>query len=360
MKVLFLTNIPAPYRVEFFNDLGKMCDLTVSFEGTTATDRDKKWTHAPATHFTPVFLRGVRTSADSFICPGIIKLLKQKWDRIIVGGYSTPTSMLAIEYMRLCKIPFFIEADGGLIHQDRQIKYAVKRHFMSAASGWISSGKPTTEYLVHYGADPACVYEYPFSSIRDKDITEVTPAMKQEARAALGITEQRIVLFVGQFIPRKGIVELLQVAAKLPSGVGVYVVGGEPDEEMLSKVRPDGAAVHFCGFKTKAELEVYYKAADVFFLPTKEDIWGLVINEAMAYGLPIVTTDKCVAGLSLLTQEQVAQVDAVDEMAEKVNNLLRSGEEAGRRNQELIRGYTIETMAAAHMRILTEYGANIG
>lgn len=43
MKVLFMANIPSPYRVDFFNELGKYCDLTVTFEGRTATDRDEKW-----------------------------------------------------------------------------------------------------------------------------------------------------------------------------------------------------------------------------------------------------------------------------------------------------------------------------
>lgn len=41
MKVLFMANIPSPYRVDFFNELGKYCDLTVTFEGRTATDRDE-------------------------------------------------------------------------------------------------------------------------------------------------------------------------------------------------------------------------------------------------------------------------------------------------------------------------------
>lgn len=352
MKVLFLANIPAPYRVDFFNELGKSCDLTVSFEGTTATDRNKKWAHAPAEYFTPVFLRGFRTGSDNFFCPGIVNLVSQKWDKIIVGVYSTPTSMLAIEYMRMRKIPFYIEADGGLIHDDSSVKFKLKKHLISSAAGWLSSGRPTTEYLVHYGARPNYVYEYPFSSIRDADIVPITPAMKQEARVNVGMTERKTVLFVGQFIPRKGIAELLQVAAKLPPEVGLYVVGGEPGEELLSEVSATGAAVHFCGFKKKQELAMYYKAADVFFLPTKEDIWGLVINEAMAYGLPVLTTDRCVAGLVMLTQKQIAKVDDVDEMAEKLYGLLNSEDNIGNRNQMLARGYTIETMAAEHMRIL--------
>ena len=58
--------------------------------------------------------------------------------------------------------------------------------------------------------------------------------------------------------------------------------------------------VHFIDFKNKDTLKEYYHVADVFVLPTREDIWGLVINEALAYGLPVITTDKCMAGLEMI------------------------------------------------------------
>ena len=122
MKVLFMANIPSPYRVDFFNEIGKYCDLTVTFEGRTATDRDEKWRAAESKNFKAQFMKGIRTKSDQFLCLEIIKVIKSGFDRIIVGGYSTPTAMLAIEYMRLHKIPFWIEADGGLISQDSPLK----------------------------------------------------------------------------------------------------------------------------------------------------------------------------------------------------------------------------------------------
>ena len=62
-------------------------------------------------------------------------------------------------------------------------------------------------------------------------------------------------------------------------------------------------------------------AADAFVLPTREDIWGLVINEAMAYGLPVVTTDRCNAGLELIKNNvngYVVHVDDKGELAKKL------------------------------------------
>ena len=54
--------------------------------------------------------------------------------------------------------------------------------------------------------------------------------------------------------------------------------------------------VYFIEFKKSEELNEYYKAADIFVHPTREDIWGLVVNEAMAKGLPVVTTNNVLQG----------------------------------------------------------------
>ena len=60
--------------------------------------------------------------------------------------------------------------------------------------------------------------------------------------------------------------------------------------------------MHFIAFQEKEMLEKYYIAADVFILLTRGDVWGLSINEAMANALPVITTDRCIAGIELVEQ----------------------------------------------------------
>lgn len=362
MKILFLTNIPAPYRVSFFNELGKLCNLTVAFEGDYATDRNKLWQAEDAQNFTSLFLKGWRLGTDQFLSVRIFKLVSQKWDVIIVGGYSTPTGMLAIEYMRLKKIPFYLEVDGGLIRSDNKLKFWLKKHFISAASGWFSSGKEPTKYLTHYGAKPDKIYEYPFSSLREKDILPrlPIPEQKQELRKQLGITEDRVIISVGRFIYCKGYDILLKSAASVSKNIGIYIIGDNPTQEYLDLQKELNLnQVHFVSFQAKEELKKWYQTADVFVLPTREDIWGLVINEAMAQGLPVITTDKCVAGLELVKEGEngyIVPVEDVPALTHAITRIFAQNYHAmGQKSLELIKPYTLENMVKYHIHYLNNF-----
>lgn len=360
-RILFLTNIPSPYRVKFFDALGKTVDVTVLYfdRGEDHSGRAADWYIQGEGGFHPVQLtKRVASVGGENLCLDVIDWLKKPFDAIVVCGYSSPTAMLAAAYMRLHKIPFYMEVDGGLIRGDSALKYRIKRSMVSSASGWISSGKYTTEYLMHYGAQKGKIFEYPFSSLEEADILTETVSREEKLaiRQALGISEGKMVLSIGQFIPRKGFDVLLKSAAKLDPDTGIYIVGGEPTPEYLELAEKlELQNVHFVGFLKKEELVRYYKAADLFVLPTREDIWGLVINEAMAYGLPVITTDKCVAGLELIEDGVNGYIVSVEDdaaLAEKIQAVLSADtEKMGEAALSVIRPYTIENMAKVHVEI---------
>ena len=105
MKVLFTANIPSPYRVDFFNELGKLCDLTVIYEREHSIVRNSRWYGRGARNYHEVYLKGIKTGEAETISLEIIKYISDRsFDRIIVGMYSSPTSMIAIEYMRLYQL----------------------------------------------------------------------------------------------------------------------------------------------------------------------------------------------------------------------------------------------------------------
>lgn len=111
-------------------------------------------------------------------------------------------------------------------------------------------------------------------------------------------------------------------------------------------------------FQKKDRLKKYYMAADLFVLPTREDIWGLVVNEAMACGLGVITTNRCNAGLELIRNRENGYLVAVEDvhaLREAMLEALENTEALGLCALETIRPYTVETMAADHMTHIREF-----
>lgn len=364
MKILVLTNIPSPYRVDFFNEWGKYCDLTVAFEKEESDERDSSWKEYNFIHFKGVLLKGKSIKTDMAICTEVIRYVKDpSFDRIIVMNLATPTGMLAIQYMKLHHIRYWIESDGGFSKKGQGVKERIKRHFISGAEGYLSTNQEHDEYYKNYGAEVDRIHRYPFSSISETEIVSLDDVSEQEKRAhraKLGFQEGFVILAVGQFIPRKGFDILLKSDIELQrENVQIYIVGGKPGEKYLRFVEEHQLNnVHFIGFKNKTEIREYFRAADLFVLPTREDIWGLVVNEALANGLPVITTKRCGAGLQMLAEKEVGRLIDVDDTWSLTNAILEIKRDSAmmeRMRQNAIavsRQYTIEKMVERHISVL--------
>lgn len=357
MRVLYLTTVPTPYKVDFFEELGKECDLTVLFENRTVSYREESWMVKEFRNFNAVFLKGanIRDKKISFDVIGYLDA--SKYDHIIISVYSSLTQMIAQLYMRMKRMDYILSSDGGMIKTDSKIAAKVKSYFISGARYWLSTGRTTTDYLCNYGAKKDRIFTYPFTSIKDDDVlkSQITTEERAEVRRTLGIKEQKIAISVGQFIYRKGMDVLIRIASELPD-VGFYIIGGNPTKE-YKDMKSDLLAknVHFVGFKQKTELSRYFKAADIFVLATREDIWGLVVNEAMAYGLPVITTDKCVAGLEMVQEGvtgSIVPVDNVEVIKRQIKYWLNKDCVNSQAILSTAREYTIESMAKRHIEIL--------
>lgn len=256
-RVLFLTNYPSPYRVCFFDELAKYMDVTVLFSerAEEKKHRDANWfvRSDGSARLVQLERRAAKVGSKD-LCLDVIDWLKKPFDHIVICGYSSPTMMLAMAYLRMKKIPFCIEVDGGLIRQDSRLKFLFKKSLVSSATYWLSTGDYTTRYLTYYGANKERVYVYPFTSLWEKDILPHVVSREEKAalRKELSIAEDRLVVSVGRFDQGKGFDVLLRAAATLPADVGVYIIGGEPTEEYLKLREELGLTnVHFCGFRKR-------------------------------------------------------------------------------------------------------------
>ena len=186
-------------------------------------------------------------------------------------------------------------------------------------------------------------------------------AEKLNLRKNLGMKEENIIISVGQFTHRKGYDLLLKSWQGLGNGYGLYIIGGKPTEEYTNLTRQLKLKnVYFIDFMTKKDLAKYYQAADLFVLPTREDIWGLVINEALSYGLPIITTDKCVAGCELVKSNRVGRIISITDF-ESFNKEFKKAIKDSYSPTDCLniaKEYTIEKMAQSHIEIFKK-GLNL-
>lgn len=362
MKILYLTNLPSPYRVEFFNELVRCgIDLTVLFQRCNAQNRDKKWQSEERFLFKGIYLKNLKVGDENSLSFDAIKYIRKlDFDSLVIDGYSTITAMICIEYLRIRKIPFVISADGGMILQDSWIKKQIKKHFIGAALAWLSSGAVTTNYLVHYGAKRENVYEYPFSSIKNADIEHpLNNVEKEKLRKELQLSGSKTVLYVGQFIYRKGVDVLLNALTRIHlKNINVLLVGGCADENIKRIINDYKLEnIYIIPFKSKNDLKDYYRVSDIFVLPTRYDIWGLVVNEAMGFGLPVISTNKCVAAQSMILPNEngfIVNADDADALAQKMEMLLQDDKKRSffsEKTYKIAQNYTIENMAQRHMEI---------
>ena len=355
-KILYITNIPAPYRIDYFNELGKTTDLTVVFEARRAKGIRFNWNEDSIRNFKPIFLEDGEIR-ERRLNPAIFSYLKKgAYDAVVATSYGYVTEMCALFYLIGRRIPYYLELDGGVLRPgESALRAWIKKRLITSAKGIFSSSKATDIMLIHYGAKPERIHRYPFTSLHDKELLAHIPTLdeKEELKAELGFKEKQLILGVGQFIHRKGFDLLLSIAQNFPEGTQVCLAGAEPTEEYrnLSKGLNN---VTFAGFLDHDRLGKYLRAADVFVLPTREDMWGLVVNEAMAYGLPVITTEGCIAGCELIRDGENGFLVPVEDRAALLDRILlllndpqlrmKMGEAA----LDTVSGYTIEQMALAH------------
>lgn len=361
MKILIISNIPSPYRIDFFNELGKHVDLTVVFEARNAKGITFNWNVDSIKNFKVVFLKEgfINEKRINF---KILKYIKKNtYDHIIITSYVYLTEMAALLVLKARRIPYYLEIDGGLIRQENILKKSYKKLLISNAKGYFSPSKLSDDYLVHYGAKRNLIFRYPFTSLNKSDILEkvISNDEKKILKKELEISEKKVILAVGQFIHRKGFDVLINSSKDIDQDIGIYLVGGNPTNEYIelkNKYKLDN--VYFEGFKSKEQLSKYFKVADLFVLPTREDIWGLVVNEAMSFGLPIITTDNCIAGLELIENDingYLIPVDRDMELTLKIQQLFSSEEKTrqiSNANLNKIKHYTIQNMVDVHLAVL--------
>ncbi len=368
-KLLYINNFEAPYRVPFFNYLGQNYDMTIAFSQRPEErkERNLKWFQPLERNYKSLYLDTVQLG-NIKIAFSVKKILKD-YDIIFMDMYGNPTNMYAIYCLNRMKKPFVMSVDGILPKQNEKfLAKAIKRYFLNSPLKILSPGEYVDGNLKKYGVLPEKIARYHFTSLLKDDLLSEVPTFEEKLKLRKKLDmplemQNKVILTVGRFSYERGYGKgydvLFKAMFKLPKAYHLYIVGDEPTQEfidMKNKMRLDN--IHFVGFKNKKELNEYYCAADLFCLQTRGDVWGLVINEAMATGLPVITTKQCVAGMELVKNGINGYIGDAEDDGELANNIMtildntEVRQNMGEMSLKIIREYTIEQMTKDHVKVL--------
>lgn len=356
MKVLYLTNMHNPYRDEFFEQLGRKCDLTVLFEQRTDAERDASWFagEGNSRSYNEVFLpeneRGpVSRTMLNMVGGGCL---------VVVGCYNSRNQMAAIERMRARRVPYIVNLDGPLFQSGGALKRRVRRHVLKGADAYLVAGETSVGSVRRELGASARVAPYAFTSLTEKRLAECS-SMRCER-------DENLILCVGQFLPYKGIDVLLDAFAGLRrSELRLRVIGaGKRDGELKDAVKARGmeASVETVSFLMPDELVHEYARAGLLVLPSRQECWGLVVNEAAACGCPVVSTWGAGAGVEFLSRDYpqfLAEPDSAESLALAIETFLDRPATEKHEYSEFLRdksaGYSAEATVAAHLALFKEF-----
>ena len=346
-KVLYLTNIEVPYRVRFFNELAKNCELTVLFERRKSKNRDSGWTSSEKPGFRYKYLDGIEIGNECSFSLKIIKEIFSDYDKIIVGCYNSPVQMLAILLMKIFRKKYFLNVDGEPFIEEKGFKQKLKKFFMSGAEKYLVAGKTNVKSLDSLGEN-LDVVPYYFSSLSDEDITKNADFYNRD----------NFVLVVGQYFDYKGLDVAIKAAKKDKEHKYKFIgMGSRTDlfvEEQRTAEIPN---VEVVPFLSKPELEKEYASCSMMVLPSRKECWGLVINEAASFGAPIVSTKGSGAAVEFLSDSEyacfLAEVDDANSLLEKISSLSESDtREYSEYLLEKSKSYSIEKSVKIHLEAL--------
>lgn len=315
MRLAILHPVPAPYREKLFTTLAGTSgiDLKVYYCGSGHNYRD--WKFVPENYDREI-LPGYFFREKFFFNPRLIQRLRRdRPDFLLVWGWSDPTAILAFLAARLMKISLFMVTDSafpilqkGKNPNSRMIGI-IKRCLVKMPQFFLAQGKSAQDYLLSLGAAPERIKEMHLNCLETEHWqlqAAIARSGDQKIKAELGIQEKRLILYVGRLIAGKGLETLLEAYAGLNrhlEGVGLLIVGDGPLKKVMeSQCRISGLSkVFFHGSQPYEELAKYYGISDCLVLPTYSDQWPLVVLEALACGLPVVTTERCGSVPDLIT-----------------------------------------------------------
>ncbi|PIP92424.1 MAG: hypothetical protein COW00_00855 [Bdellovibrio sp. CG12_big_fil_rev_8_21_14_0_65_39_13] len=275
-KILFYSNVPTPYQIDFLSELSIKNDVQAFFLWEKV--ENLSW-NSSGEKFVRVFKYGATQREKREVLEAIKDFSP---DFIIIGGYRLPLVLRILKYCRKNRVRSSFWLEKPL--PSKFIKGFFKKiywiFFLPRVDVVFGIGK---EAVICYKKYCKLIFNLPYSINIDK----------YQFQKINNKTNPIHFIFVGQLIKRKGIVELLKAFANIPNHLAVLSIFGEGELlQLVNDYSMKYSNIEYHGFLQPEKLTEVYSKNDVFILPSKHDGWAVVVCEAMACGLPIIGSQK--------------------------------------------------------------------
>jgi len=382
-KLAVLTPHPIQYQSPLFQELASHpeIDPTVYFcwdfgvkEPTfdTGFNQKIKWDIPLLDGYSYKFLKNFAFNPgsgkwDHEINPAIVKeIWKGKYDAILIYGWNSLTNWLAFLTAFLTKTPVFVHGENPLNQESfkSRLKIKIKKLFLGGLfkkiSAFLYIGEENKKFFKYYGAPEEKLFFCPYAVENERFINEAEKLKdsKNKFKKELGLEKDEVaILFMGKLIEKKRPFDLLKafefltISYKLKAKSSLVFVGDgilRPELEKYIKEH-NLSNVYFLGFKNQTELPKYYTLADILVLPSGAgETWGLAVNEAMCFGLPIIVSDVVGCGPDLVKNNVngfIFPLGDFKQLSRSLEALIKDSQKRksfGEKSLGIIKNYTFE------------------
>jgi len=376
VNVAVITSHPIQYQIPLFRKLSSKVNLTVYFAHRTTAKDQSDAGFGVEFEWDVDLLQGYRyeylpnhskqpnvNSYSGCDTPEIIQILNSgDYKAIIVYGWYLKVYIQAIRAANRLNIPVLVRGDSQLPGRSKLYKRFIKRMLLPVLfkkiDGFLSVGKRFDDYLEYYGVDRTKIFWMPHSVDNQyfSDLCKHQNITRSRQRFTQG-EQDLLVLFVGKFIEKKHPLDIIRALGSLNSSKykvkAIFVGDGNLKSEMLALAEKLHVNIFIEGFKNQSQLPEYYSLADMLVLPSDEgETWGLVVNEAMACGLPAIVSNLVGCSEDLILDGETGYTylcGHVDELANAIKKTATSFAGSSRRKKIImhINQYSID-MAVKH------------
>lgn len=321
-KLAILLNIVAPYRVPVLSSLADHFD-TLVLHGGNEPNREWAVKLPPSLLVRKAFtlqiplrkkcgVDGVVDTSYVHLNLGLVYWLLRFRPDVIISNEMGVRTIIAILYGKLARVPVWVWW-GGTMHSERNLdgfRARLRRFVVRHVNRWISYGVTSTEYLESLGVPREHILQ-----IQNCVPHETFQAVPEGASRWFLHKPHPVILTVSQLIQRKGLDKLIEACGRLASRGKQFtlaIVGRGPEREKLCDLAKTHGIEHFEILPNQPQhvLNEMLRSADAFVFPTLEDVWGLVVNEALWAGTPVLCS--CYAGCA---PEIVNEANVFDPMS---------------------------------------------